>query len=154
MVTYKFKLQSLLNQKKNVKEIFQKQFCHIENSLNKEKEGLSALKEKHSKFNSEINQKTEKAISVGERKLYGTYLGELYQDIQRQKSTVRLVEEELEQKRGELIHVMQEQKALEKLKEKKIAEHLQTEAQQEQDFMNEIAVCRFRNRNQTDSNEG
>jgi flagellar FliJ protein len=154
MVEYRFNLQSLLDHKRNVEEISQKRLFEVENSLNKEKAILTCLIEKRTVLSTEINRKAEKMVTIAEKDLYRAYLKDLHQDIQRQQDITRLVEENLQEKRNELIQVMQERKVLEKLKEKKKIQHFQGEAQQEQNFLNEVGLSRFRNNNQHDQDEG
>jgi flagellar FliJ protein len=147
MITkYTFNLESVLNHRKLIEEIFQKELAVFKKLLSKEKKKLVAYKEKEKKSLKELRLKQIEDIIIPEILSYLTFLDQLSKELETQKERVLEVEEKLDQKREDLIEALKKRKILEKIKEKGWKEYRQELIKIEQNFLNELAIKRF-NRN-------
>jgi len=113
MNKYKFKLDKLLNIRKEKEEEAKKEFIEAQIKLNKTQEKLSELKDKFVKYSSANSEE-----SVVERKIRNNYLNSLA--IQIKEFSIKLENNkiEIEEKRKEVIARQIDRKTVERLKEK------------------------------------
>jgi flagellar FliJ protein len=141
---YKFSLGPVLNHRKFLEENLQKQFASLEGILLVEKKKLADFKRAKKEFSEELQDKTQKSITISESQLYVTFIEQLTRRMNKQKEKVLNAEKDVEKKRVELIDAMKNRKALEKLKEKGFEKYKLDMMRKEQNFMNEMASVRFK----------
>lgn len=113
MEKYKFKLEKLLNIRKENEETAKKEFMEAQREMKKAQEILLELKEKQEKFI--LPKKNE---SIIERKIRDNYLNALARDIMTAESSLKEKTSLVEIKRKEVIAKQIDRKTVEKLKDK------------------------------------
>ena len=136
---HRFKLEALLNHRRHLEDICQKELAASERLLADEKGKLSRWK-KEKRDNIEILQvKQKQKINVSDIVLSVNYLQRLSENIEVQKQCVREATKKVNQRRQELIIIVKKRKTLEKLKEKDRLAYQQKLMQNERKFMDEVA---------------
>ena len=139
---HQFKLEALLNHRRHLEDICQKELAESERLLADEKGKLSRWK-KEKRDNIEILQvKQKQKINVSDIVLSVNYLQRLSENIEVQKQCVREATKKVNQRRQELIIIVKKRKTLEKLKEKDRLAYQQKLMQNERKFMDEVASTR------------
>ena len=143
---YNFNLESVLNHRKLVEENLQKELAILRLSLVDEREKLGKYKESRSKFLEELKRKQEEGTTISDVFLYLPFIEQLSKDIEKQKKNVLELENDVEQKRLDLVEATKKKKTLEKLKEKGLKAYKEEITKNEQEFLNEVAVNRYNGR--------
>ena len=140
---YKFALEPVLNHRKSLEEVGQRELAAVERLAANENKKLKSCIRRKKALTKELCRKQEKKISVSEIMLYMGFIEKLSGQIDRQRDRVRAIEKEADLKREGLIEAVKKRKSLEKLDEKGWRAHRKSVLKDEQDFMNEVAVNRF-----------
>ena len=143
---YNFNLESVLSHRKLVEENLQKELAVLRLSLVDEKEKLRNYKESRSRLLEELKRKQREGTTISDVFLYLSFIEQLSKDIEKQKKNVLKLENDVEQKRQDLVEATKKKKTLEKLKDKGLKAYKQEMTKDEQEFMNEVAVNRFSRR--------
>lgn len=143
---YNFNLESVLNHRKLIEENLQKELAILRLSLVDEREKLGKYKESRSKFLEELKRKQEEGTTISDVFLYLPFIEQLSKDIEKQKKNVLELENDVEQKRLDLVEATKKKKTLEKLKEKGLKAYKEEITKNEQEFLNEVAVNRYNGR--------
>ena len=143
---YNFNLESVLRHRKLVEENLQKELAILRLSLVDEREKLRNFKESRSKFLEELKRKQEEGTTISDVFLYLPFIEQLSKDIEKQKKNILKLENDVEQRRLDLMEAAKKKKALEKLKDKGLKAYKQEMIKTEQEFLNEVAVNRFNGR--------
>ena len=143
---YNFNLESVLNHRKLIGENLQKELAILRLSLLDEREKLGKYKESRSKFLEELKRKQEEGTTISDVFLYLPFIEQLSKDIEKQKKNVLELENDVEQKRLDLVEATKKKKTLEKLKEKGLKAYKEEITKNEQEFLNEVAVNRYNGR--------
>lgn len=143
---YNFNLESVLNHRKLLEESLQKELAVLRRSLDNERKMLRNFKKKKSEFLEELKRKQEEGITISDVFLYLPFIEQLSKDIEKQKKNLLELENDVEQKRLDLMEAAKKKKALEKLKDKGLKAYKQEIKKDEQEFLNEVAVNRFNRR--------
>ena len=138
----KFRLQKVLDVRELIEQDRQKDFAGTKHHLQIENEELQQLENKREGFTQNMNM--VKKAEVSQFRGNQAYLETLNQAVADKHKKITVLKEDLETKRQHLLEASKNRKALEKLKERKIAEAVHEENRIEQDFIDEIA--RQRNR--------
>ena len=140
---YKFALEPVLNHRKYVEEILQKELGAHERLLSDAKKKLSAYKKTKMRFTGELEEKQRRGISISENGLYCHYFSCIAANIDKQAEKVSEIEEQFDRKRDDVIEAMKNRKTLDKLKEKGLKTYNRALMKDELDFINEVAIQRF-----------
>ena len=143
---YNFNLESVLNHRKLIEENLQKELAILRLSRVDEREKLGKYKESRSKFLEELKRKQEEGTTISDVFLYLPFIEQLSKDIEKQKKNVLELENDVEQKRLDLVEATKKKKTLEKLKEKGLKAYKEEITKNEQEFLNEVAVNRYNGR--------
>ena len=138
----KFKLESLLQHRKHVEEVFQRELADIFHALAEEKKSLLLLKKSRDRIKNDLERKLMDDIKAAEMLHFNKYLDRLALDITVQKARVAEAEQKLEQKRLELTEAVKSRKMMDKLRDKQLSAEFERLQKHEQNFMNEVAVNR------------
>ena len=138
----KFKLESLLQHRKHIEEIFQRELADTLQALAAEKSALNRLMANRDRIQNDLNEKLDNHIDAAEMLHFHKYLDELATEIKSQKTRIAEAEQKLEMKRTELTEAMKSRKIMDKLKDKQIAAEVDQLQKHEQNFLNEIAIGR------------
>jgi len=137
MAKFIFKLQSVLNLKKQNEDSKKNELGKAIQRLEAEKQKLAALEDTLENTVKEFNEKTKKA-TVHELIEYNEYLSLLNSRIKVQKENVNNAALNVDKVREELIFAVKERKILDKLKEKQHEEFLTEQKKLEQKTNDEI----------------
>jgi len=140
---YKFRLEPVLKQRKNIEETLQKELTEVDRELAAENNRLSLYRKSKSKLAAEIYKKQTLGITASENLLYQTFITRLMGELQEQEQKVLKIKKYLVKKRHELVEAMKKRKTLDTLKEKQMEEYSKDMLKRELDFLNEVAINRF-----------
>ena len=138
----KFKLESLLQHRKYIEEIFQCELADTLQALVEKRKSLGRMKADRDRIQNDLHQKLKNGIDAAEMLHFHEYLNSLALDMTAQKARVAEAEKNLEQKRKELVEAVKNRKIMDKLKDKQLAAEVDRLQKNEQNFMNDVAISR------------
>lgn len=143
---YKFPLASVLNYKKLVEEILHKELSILKKILIDDSQAYSNISNNINKLFNELQDRQKKYITLSEMKLYIGFIDHLSDLLKIQKEKLLTSQNNVDNKRYELINAMKNTKILENLKLKGYEVYKQGIMRKEQAFINEMASVRFKNK--------
>jgi flagellar export protein FliJ len=139
---YRFKLEALLTHRRHQEEAGQKELAKVRRKLSDEREKLNRIKREKQKSLEKLQAKKKDSTTVSDIMLYMNYLAQLSKEIEDQALRVRKTSKLVDQKRHELISIMQKRKTLKKIKHKECRSYQQKLIQDERKLMDELASIR------------
>jgi len=143
MSRFKFALEALLNHRLHHEEIIQKELAVCACGVRDEKTILMRIQQNKEKAYAEIHQKQLRGIAISEHILYANFLEGLARNMVVQQEKVKESEKKYAQKRDDLIEAVRKRKTIENLREKGLAAFSKKMLKLDQDFLDEVAICRF-----------
>jgi flagellar FliJ protein len=140
---YRFNLEPLLNHRRYLEEVLQKELADLKIRLEAEKDKLWALRQKKRKTVLQLEEKQTDGRSASEIKLYVDFLEQLLKKVEAQRKKVLEAERLFSLKRQDLVTAMKKRKILERLKEKGLQAYEQEQLKKERNFMDEVAGRQF-----------
>lgn len=144
MAKFVFKLQPVLNVKKQQEDNIKNELGKAVRKLEAEKQKLAGLLNALDGIVDDFNDKTRKT-TVRKLVLYNGYLSLLGSKIKHQKVNVNKASLNVDKIRGELILAMKDRKMLEKLKDRRYELYLNDQKAAEQKTSDELAGYMHRN---------
>lgn len=138
MPRFVFRLQSLLNVKKQLEDSRKNELAKAMRRLEKELEKMRGLENERRGCIEEFNHESQKGGAAGKLKRYASYIAILGERIWEQKENVNRAKNVVDKVREELVKIVQEREILEKLKENKYQAYLEEQARNEQRLNDEI----------------
>ena len=139
---YRFKLEALLNHRRHQEEVCQKELAQVRRRLFDEREKLERKKREKQESLEKLQAKKKQSTTVSDIMLYMNYIQQLSKDIEDQAMHVHKTVKLVDQKRHELISIMQQRKTLQNLKNKEHQAYQQKLMQDERKLMDELASIR------------
>ena len=139
---YRFKLEALLNYRRHQEEACQKELAQARRRLTDEREKLERKKREKQESLEKLQAKKKESTNVADIMLYMNYIQQLSKDIEDQAMLVHKTAKLVDQKRHELVSIMQKHKTLKNLKYKEQQAYQQKLMQDERKLMDEIASIR------------
>ena len=139
---YQFKLEALLSHRRHQEEACQKELAQARRRLTDEREKLERKKKEKQESLEKLQVKKKESKTVSDIMLYMNYIQQLSKDIEDQAMLVHKTAKLVDQKRHELVSVMQKHKTLKNLKYKEQQAYQQKLMQDERKLMDEIASIR------------
>ena len=139
-----FKLQKVLEHRKNLEDIALREFSNAVEKLNAERMIMNALMEEEGLLINQWKQLAGQATKVSDFSLYVEYIKCVQQSVHNQTTVVNIAEKETEQKRESLLDIVKERKILETLKEKRHLAYEAGIAAQELKTLDEVAIFKFK----------
>ena len=139
---YRFKLQALLSHRRHQEEVCQKELAEAQRDLTDAREKLRCLKKDKRVNIQKLQTRQEGRHHPSEILIFINYISQLSSEIKAQVQQVHKAEENVTQKRNNLIAIVKKRKTLEKLKEKEWLEYQQKMLQAERKFNDEVAATR------------
>jgi flagellar FliJ protein len=139
---HRFKLEALLNHRRNQEEICQKELAQTERQLVDEEGKLRRQKREQRENIQKFHAKQKERINVSVMILSVSFIQQLSKNIENQIKCVREATKKVNQKRNELIIIVKRRKTLEKLKEKEWLAYQEKMMQNERKLMDEVASTR------------
>ena len=143
---FRFRLETVLTQRRHVEETFQKELADARQELSAAQAVLRETKDTRRQCTREMRRKQRDRFRADDMLLYYPYLERLKQEIELHVKRVAAAERKVVQKRQALLEAMKKRKILDKLKEKQFQTHLKAEAGREQRFTDESAARRHSRR--------
>jgi flagellar export protein FliJ len=140
---YRFKLEALLNHRRYQEEVCQKELAQAQRVLADEKVKLDLKKSEKQENLEKLQTKKKENPTVSDIMLHMNYLTQLDKDIENQDLQVQNSTKLVDQKRHELISIMQKRKTLKKIKYKDWQTYQQKLIQDERKLMDEVASARY-----------
>jgi flagellar protein FliJ len=143
---FRFRLESILIQRRHVEERFQKELADARQELVAAQAVLREAKGTLRQCMRDMRRKQRDRFRADDMLLYYPYLERLKQEIELHMKRVAAAERKVAQKRQALLEAMKKRKILDKLKEKQLQAHLKAEAGREQRFTDESAAQQYARR--------
>ena len=143
MGKFNFKLQPVLNLKKQVEENMKNELGKAVQELERQKKILEEIEQERDEYITDINKQSTSGISVGKLKEYGLYISLLNKKADNQKNNIKKAQKSVDMYRERLVVAMQERKMMEKFREKKYEEYFKEQLKQEQKVNDEIASFNY-----------
>ena len=140
---YVFKLQSVLDYRKNIEEKILNDFSEKKRELEKEKTRLKGMIKERIDLIDELRKIHGKPLPPDEIAGRVNYVEKLREMEKKQKEVIDRVKDELEVKRIELLEAVKKRKIMEKLKERHAEEYDADMRNKEQKNSDEMAVLKF-----------
>ena len=137
---FRFRLETVLTQRRHVEETSQKELAEASQELAAAQAVLREAKGTHRQCMRDMRRKQRGLFRADDMLLYYPYLERLKQDIELHMKRVAAAERNVVQKRQAPIEAMKKRKILDKLKEKQLQAHLTAEAGRERRFADESAA--------------
>jgi flagellar FliJ protein len=140
MNTFRFRLQQLLDFRIERQEKAQRDLAAALRDLEREEERLAVMYRELASSYAEWNQQRKHCADINDVLIYNRYLGRLERTIKTQLARIRQQEQLVVRVRALLLQATKDKKILERLKEKRHQEFVETVNRLEQDFLDEIAA--------------
>jgi flagellar FliJ protein len=140
---FKFKLQSVLEYRRNVEERVQGEFSEFKRYLEEQKAVLSALVKERKAFMEDLRSMQRGSIRADDIAALVAYVEVIREKETAQMEVIRKAQDDLEKKRLELIDAVKNRKVMESLREKHEEEYRKHLRETEQKHSDEMAVLKF-----------
>jgi flagellar protein FliJ len=140
---YVFKLQSVLEYRKNIEEKIHNDFSEKKRELESEKLNLKCLIKERVDLIDEIRKMPGKKLYAEDIARHVAYIEKIREKEKQQKEIIERVKTELEIKRAELLDAVKKRKVMEKLKERHTEEYESNMGAIEQKNSDEMSVLKF-----------
>jgi|APCry1669188910_1035180.scaffolds.fasta_scaffold00855_15 flagellar FliJ protein len=147
MKKFKFSLEALLNHRIRKEQELQKEVSLCEYEVINEKSILLQIKHDITKTYDELNYKQTNRMEISEHIRYINFISRLNNSILIQEDKITKVENKFILKREELIEAVKKRKVVDNLKEKKLLAYKDEQQKEEQNFMDEVGIYCFNNKN-------
>ncbi len=148
---YRFSLEPVLSHRDSLTKTLQRELADLERALSREELSLSNLEERRATIWRAF-EKAQRADGMTAAEILTTirYLESMEESIALKKKQVKEMRDLCHQKRIHLIEVMKKKKVIEKLKIREFQEYTRDLQKKENNFLDEISVTRFNDRNRID----
>ena len=144
MKQFIFRLQKLLNWRRQRKEAQSKLLADVLASLNKDEEALDCLAGQHRITQEGMRRQRSGVLDVGQAIRTEAYEQWLRERVDRQKERVAVAASRVDQERGKLNELAREEEVLERLRERTAQQHQKDNLRAESREIDEIASNRHR----------
>ncbi len=144
MPGFVFKMQTLLNVKKQFEDNLKNELGKAIQKLEYEKAALLRYEKEMEDIIEEQNREVFSSIPVKKLREYSAYISMMKEKIETQKENVKFQQQNVDNYREQLIKAMQEKEILEKLKEKKYEQFLKQQLKNEQKINDEIVSYNYK----------
>ena len=141
MKKFQFSLESVLGYKQQVLESLQNEHAILIQKMRQQEERLRQMEESYRAWNEEFRQAEMEGITVAEAMRYESGLRFWEKEIAQQRQTVLQCQQEVEQKRRQVVAARQETASLEKLRDQKQEEYRKAVQKGEELFIEEVVAA-------------
>jgi flagellar export protein FliJ len=143
-----FRLQPVLSYKSQMKDALEMEFARLKLAHQREQELLVALQQTAERELDTLCERQVGLIDCQDIQLRQDYLEALHDNVVQQSGRVEDAEQRADDKRGELVETMQDQKALEKLRDHHQARVLKEMDRREARAVDDIVTSRYGRENE------
>lgn len=140
MKAYSFSMEKVLEWRESIEKNSMEKFAVSQNELNQEKMILANLTKEYEI----VKEKSLRCKNINELRQLQLYKSDLEDKIENQHEIIEIKTQELEQRRLELVSAQKDRKIMEKLKERDYSNYLEQVNADEQKFLDEMAVLKFK----------
>lgn len=138
---YNFQLESILEWRTNIEKSTIEEFALVQRELEKQRQILNNLIEKHSKA-----KNNTKYNNIHEIRQHQIYISDLEDKVGINEVFLDEIRDKLEEARKELLVAQKDRKVMEKLREKDFEEYITDMKTREQKELDEIGIFSYQNR--------
>lgn len=138
MAKFKFSLQAVERYREIVLDDKKNEYAIASMNVLKQEETIASVKAKIEDTNLELKLKNEEGISALELQSYATYLKKLSHSLEEEEDKLTGLKKIEEMHRIEMVAAKTDSMSIEKIKEKRIFEHLKAEQKKEELFVEEF----------------
>jgi flagellar FliJ protein len=138
-----FKLQSVLEYRKNIEEKIQNEFSGTKRELDTQKLKMKSLIKERASLITEMRNMQDKPVPAVDFAVQFSYVKQVRENEKAQKIVIHNVKEQVETKRKELLEAVKKRKIMEKLKERHTEEYNNNLRNAEQKSSDEMSVLKF-----------
>ena len=135
-----FKLQQVLNFRKEVEKVRSIELADAKNELEQASELLRKEEEHAAQVADEFENKKSTGIKAMDLQIYSTFIQKKSRDIKERRREVTTLDQKVTEKTEILLNASKEKKVLESFKQKTMAAHDREVSSKERNFLDEIAV--------------
>lgn len=143
MTRFTFKLQAVLNIKKQKEKNLENELAKALQKLEAENRKLYQIQEERNCCARQLDVACKKGTTVNRLREFNAYMKFLHDRFVVQKSNVKTARENADKYREMLVKAVQEREILEKLKERQYEDYWQAVKKDEQKFSDEIAAYKY-----------
>lgn len=140
---FEFKLEALRRYRNFQEEMVQKELSIAQRNLNQEIDFLEELLDKRTRTENYLKEEQKRETNGTSMALYDSYLKRISKEISAHRIRVEEAQEVYNKIMADLLEAMQKRKSIDKLKEKDLKNYTEILNQNEQKFINEIAINQF-----------
>ena len=149
MKKFKYRLQALLKVKEHIERERQREHASAVQKVHHQSNELDRLDLSRDSNLSQQRDQMKESLLVAEMLVYSRYLARLKRERLAGTELLKVLEEEGESKRTDLVEAAKERRVLEKLKERQMAKHIAEIEQVLTKEGDEIAVTSYRRKTQS-----
>ena len=138
MAKFKFSLQAVEKYREIVLDGKKNEYAIAATNVSKQEKTIEGIKEEIKEAASELKAKNRLGISVLELQSYGNYLKTLSNSLEEEEDRLVGLKKIEEMHRVEMVMAKTDSMSIEKIKEKRIFEHLKAEQKKEELFIEEF----------------
>lgn len=142
-MAYRFRLESVLNYRRNLEELAQQQLGREQLALDGHLRQLAEFEAEFARLVEELEGRKQKPVPAPLYMLYRQAIDRKEADIARQHRVIEAQKKKVEQARTLLMERVKARKVMEKARERDQEKHLQNELRKEQNASDEQMVLRF-----------
>jgi flagellar FliJ protein len=140
---FKFEFQQVLDFRKSIEEKRLVEHSDQQKEVNKERLALAQLRKKKTELTAQFLRIQEQGMQATDAALYVSYIQHVNERERLQQDAVGKAEALLEEKKAALLEAVKKRKAMERLKEKRFAEHRSAAAAKERRNLDEFGIRSF-----------
>ena len=140
---FNFRLQPVLDYRKQVEDKLLSEFAGIKKRLDIEKRRLEELRSKKKELISRLEEMGEGQLRPADVSVYVSYINHMIEQEKNQEKVAGNLQRELKAKRLNLIDAMKQRKMLEIIREKKLKEHRLCINEKERKVLDELGTLRY-----------
>jgi flagellar FliJ protein len=138
-----FKLQSVLEYRKNIEEKIHNEFSEKKRELDTQRLRMKSLINERNNLIAELRNMQDKPLPADDFAVHFSYVEQLRENEKKQKIVIHQVKEQVESKRKELLEAVKKRKMMEKLKQQHTEEYDSNLRNLEQKASDEMSVLKF-----------
>ncbi len=139
---FHFRLQSLLQYRKQIEDKLVLEFAEIKKRLGQEKEALEKVMRKQASLTTKLENMGKGNLCAANVSVYLSYIRQMKEQQDSRKKIIGKIEKELEAQRQVLLDASQKRKILETINEKKLTEYKLDLIRREQKELDEAGILR------------
>ncbi|HPL62829.1 MAG TPA: flagellar export protein FliJ [Syntrophales bacterium] len=140
---FKFEFQQVLDFRKNVEERRLVEHSDQQKEVKKERLALAQLRKKKTQLTAQFLRIQEEGMQASDAAHYVSYIQHVNEKERLQQEAVVKAEAVLEEKKAALLEAVKKRKAMERLREKRLAEHRSAQAAKERRNLDEFGIRSF-----------